>query len=358
MKRTELRETGEFGLIEIIRKLVEVRLDESSIHDGLIRSIGDDTAVFRPSAGKVQLFTTDAMVEGIHFDLTFQSFKHLGWKALASNISDIAAMGGVPRYATIVLALPQKISVEMVEDFYRGAVSACRKYSCLIVGGDTTASSANMTVSVALTGEVDEQKVIYRNGARPGDLICVSGHVGGSHAGLKVLTREKQRFDSAADHEEFTPVLEPYSPVLQKYLMPEPRLDIARIFSEQIKVHAMIDVSDGVASEVHHICRSSRVGAEISEHNLPIDSVTKSVAEEFGSSASHYALFGGEDYELLFTISDEEFSKLDLLTNDVTIIGRILEAEKGIWYIRENGEREPLPATGWDHFGTSTSNPH
>jgi len=350
MSRTELYTVGEFGLINRIRQLVDVRVDDAVLHDHLIRGIGDDAAVYRPAPGKVQLLTTDAMIEGVHFDLTFTSFKHLGWKAVVSSISDIAAMGGVPRYVTIVLSLPNKISLEMVEEFCQGAAYACKKYSCLVVGGDTTTSFANVGVVVTLTGEAEEGKVIYRSGARVGDLLCVTGHLGGSHAGLKVLQREKERFLKTAQSEEFTPDLEPYKNALERCLMPSARLDMAKLLVDNVNVHAMIDISDGLASEVHHICESSGVGAEVWEHNLPVTGLTQRIAEEFSDKVTGYALYGGEEYELLFTVSDEEYNKLERLTDEITIVGRIVAKERGVELVRENGEREALQRGGWDHF--------
>ena len=207
IQHTDISSVGEFGLIDHIRKIVDIRVDDASLHDNLIIGIADDAAVFRPTPGKVQLFTTDALVEGIHFDLTFTSFKHLGWKVIVANISDVAAMGGIPRYGVVTLSLPKKISVEMVEEFYQGAIHACKKYSCLIVGGDTTSSMANMVVSVALTGEADEQSVKFRKDAKPGEYICVTGHLGASLAGLKILKREKERFAQSTNSDQFKPNL-------------------------------------------------------------------------------------------------------------------------------------------------------
>jgi thiamine-monophosphate kinase len=350
MQRTDISTIGEFGLIDRIRKIVDVRVDDSSIHDNLLMGIADDAAVYKPSPGKVQLFTTDALIEGIHFDLTFTSFKHLGWKSIVANISDIAAMGGTPRYATIVIALPKKISVEMVEEFYKGAAFACKKYSCLIVGGDTTTSMANMMVSVAMVGEANEQKIKYRSGASAGEYICVTGHLGSSLAGLKMLKREKERFAQSSDPKEFTPNIEQYTPAIEKHLMPKPRLDLSKILIKQVNIGAMIDISDGLASEVHHICNSSGVGATIHEHNIPVESITQKIAMEFSESPVDYALYGGDEYELLFTINDEEYKKFEKLTNDVTIIGRVTEKEKGIIIVREQGEIEMLRSGGWDHF--------
>lgn len=347
-QQTQISKIGEFGLIEKIKEIVDISIDDEEIQQNLIKGISDDTAVYKPSPGKLQLLTTDALVEGIHFDLTFTSMQHLGWKALVSNISDIVAMGGVPRYAVITLCIPQKISVEMVEDFYRGVVQACKKYSCLVVGGDTTSATGNTVISISLTGEVDPEKIVYRSGANVGDLICVTGHLGGSHAGLKILLNEKNKYLN--DTKNFTPNIEQYKPVLEKYLMPKPRLDISKILTQNIKVNSMIDISDGLAAEVHHLCNNSGAGAEIWEHNIPVDSISQRVAAEFSDNIIDYALYGGEEYELLFTLTDAEFGKLEALTSDVTVLGRIVEQSKGINIIRENGERELLGAFGWNHF--------
>ncbi len=347
---THLSAVGEFGLIDRVSKLINIRVDDATVNDNLIKGLADDAAVYRPTDGKVQLLTTDVFVEGVHFDLTFTSFKHLGWKTIAANLSDIAAMGGTPRYLTVALSIPSKISVEMVEEFYGGAVYACKKYSCLIVGGDTTTSLANMMVTVSLIGEAEGQHVIYRRGAKAGDYLCVTGHFGGSLAGLKILQREKERFALSTEPGKFRPNLELYKQAIEKHLMPKPRLDISNILVNNISVHAMIDVSDGLASEVHHLCAESDVGAVIHEHNVPVEPVTQRIAGEFSESPVTYALFGGEEYELLFAISEGEYGKLERLTNDVTIVGRVTEKNKGIVVVRENGEHEPLPFGGWDHF--------
>jgi thiamine-monophosphate kinase len=348
---SEIYEIGEFGLIDHIRSIVEFQPDETALRSNLIKGISDDAAVYRPSPGKAQLFTTDAFVEGIHFDLTFVSCKHLGWKTIVANVSDIVAMNGLPRYATVTISLPRKVTTGMVEDLFKGAASACKVCSCLIVGGDTTASPYGMTISVAMTGEADEEKIRFRDGARPGDYVCVTGHLGASLAGLKILHREKSRFEKT-DPTVFIPHLEPYKMALEKHLMPQPRLDFVRIFTEEINIGALIDISDGLASEVHHICKSSNVGASIYEHNIPVEAVTQRIAEEFAEKPTDYALYGGEEYELLFTISDAEYEKLSAITGDVTIIGRI--TEKDITLVREGGEQMPLPFSGYDHFRKQT----
>ena len=348
---TAISSVGEFGLIDLLKKIVDIRTDDAGLQANLLRGIGDDAAVFRPTPGTVQLFTTDALMEGIHFDLTFTALNHLGWKAMAENFSDIAAMGGIPRYATMMIALPQKISVEMVQQLYAGAVSACKRYSCLLVGGDTTASPGNMMISVSVIGEADETRIRYRRGARAGDLLCVTGHLGSSLAGLKILQREKSRFLQSPEPKQFEPNLTPYSPAIEKHLMPKPRLDISKILTEQVTVTSMIDISDGLASEVHHLCKQSQVGASVYEHNLPVIGITQKIAGEFNESPVTYALYGGEEYELLFTISDDEYKKLEPLTDDVTIIGRMTGTPKTIELVNEQGESQPLQPSGWDHFG-------
>jgi thiamine-monophosphate kinase len=350
MSRTEISAIGEFGLIERIRSLVDLHPDDSSLRENLLMGISDDAAVYRPTPGKLQLLTTDAFAEGIHFDLTYTSLKHLGWKVMAANFSDLAAMGAVPRYATVTLSLPEKISVEMVEDFYAGAARACTTYGCLIAGGDTITSPANALVSVSVVGEADPSQIRYRNGAKPGDLICVTGHLGGSLAGLKVLQREKQRFKQSGNFETFRPQLEPYARAIEKHLMPKPRLDISTMMSGQVTINSLIDVSDGLSSEVHHLCNASNAGASVYEHNLPVEQVTQAIAGEFGESPTDYALYGGEEYELLFTLSDAEYKILEPLTGDVTIIGRMQEKSRGVQLVRENGEEVALPFGGWEHF--------
>jgi thiamine-monophosphate kinase len=349
-ERTEISAIGEFGLIDRIRKLTDFRVDDARLHERLVIGIGDDAAAYRPAADAVQLVTIDTFLEGVHFDLTYTSFSHLGWKAVAASLSDIAAMGGVPRYVLITLSIPAKVSVEMIEEFYSGAAFACKKYSCLIIGGDTAASPANLMVSSTVLGEAGTSGVIRRNGARVGDYICVTGHLGASMAGLKILQREKKRFLETRDPETFQPGLEPYKLAIEKHLMPKPRLDISGILAEHIEVHSMIDVSDGLASEVRHLCVEGNVGASVHEHNLPIDPLTGRIAAEFSDRSTDYALYGGEEYELLFTISDREYEKLERLTGDVSIIGRVTKPEDGITLVREQGQPEALPASGWDHF--------
>lgn len=350
---TPIATVGEFGLIDRLKKIVDFPVDDATLRDNLRRGISDDTAAYLPTSGKIQLVTTDILTEGVHFDLTYTSMKHLGWKTMVASLSDIAAMGGTPRYATIGISLPNKISVEMAEELYEGMAYACRKYSFLIVGGDTTTSFTNMWLVATIIGEADESRILYRSGAKPGDYLCVTGHLGGSLAGLKILQREKKRFTESGHQPAFKPEFEMYAGALEKHLMPKPRFDISRLLVEKVKTHALIDISDGLASEVHHICHESNVGATVFEHNIPVDAVTQRIAEEFSESAANYALYGGDEFELLFTLSDREYATLEQLTNDISVIGRIVKPEEGIHLLRENGESEPLTPGGWNHFTTS-----
>jgi thiamine-monophosphate kinase len=348
--RTEISAIGEFGLIDRIRRVTDIAPADPIAREHLLKGIGDDAAVFRPGPGSVELVSVDTFVEGIHFDLTYTSFSHLGWKAVAASLSDIAAMGGSPRYVLLTLAIPAKISVEMLDEFYSGAAAACKKYSCLIVGGDTAASVANFSVAATVIGEAPGDGVIYRKGAKEGDYICVTGHLGASIAGLKVLQREKQKFLASGNGSAFEPNLEPYKTAIEKHLVPKPRFDISSLFAGKVKVHSMVDISDGLASEVHHLCRAGDVGATIYEHNLPIEPLTQRIADEFSARATDYALYGGEEYELLFTMGDAEQKQLEKLTNDVSIIGRITPAGEGVNLVREQGEKELLRPGGWNHF--------
>jgi len=345
-----LSSVGEFGLIERIRRIIEPAAAGADPTGDLLVGISDDAAVYRPAAGKLQLLTTDTFVEGIHFDLTFTSMKHLGWKVMTAGLSDIAAMGGVPRFATIGISLPGKLGAAHVEEFYTGVAASMKEFRYVVAGGDTTASAGNMSVTVTVTGEVEDKNVIYRRGAVPGDYICVTGHLGASVAALRILQREKQRYLGAPDKADFRPNLAPYAAALERHLMPRPRLDLAGTLAGAVRVNSMIDISDGLASEVHHLCRESGTGAEIFEHNLPVEGMTQAIAAELGETPTDYALFGGEEYELLFTLSEGEYAKLEALTADVTVLGRIHESERGVRYVREDGTSSPLAPLGWDHF--------
>jgi thiamine-monophosphate kinase len=343
---TDISTIGEFGLIARLSQIVQPYRDTL-----IVKGIGDDAAVYIPADGKVQVVTTDALIEGVHFDLTYVSMRNLGWKSMAVNLSDLCAMLAIPRYALITIAIPRKISVEMVEDFYLGVKSASNEFNFAVIGGDTTTTFGNMAISVTMIGEAEKDFIPYRSGAKVGDYICVTGKPGLSYAGLKILIREKKRFLESEDKENFKPNFEPFLKAIEKHLKPIPRFDVVnKMINEKVKVNAMIDISDGLSSDLLHICRQSGVGAEIYETSLPIDDMVKKVADEFGEDYLNYALYGGEDYELLFTVSESELKKLDALADDVKVIGRILDRDQGIKLIRSDNSQRDLEAGGWDHF--------
>lgn len=346
---TEISQIGEFGLIARLNEIIQPYRDSF-----IIKGIGDDAAVYIPTEGKVQVVTTDALIEGIHFDLTFVSLRNLGWKAMVVNLSDLAAMLAIPRYALITIAIPRKISVEMMENLYLGIKSACNEFNFSLIGGDTTTTFGNMAISVTMIGEANKDEIPYRSGAKVGDYICVTGTLGLSYAGLKILLREKKKFMEAEDKQNFKPNFEPFLKAIEKHLKPIPRLDVASKLKDlKVKVNSMIDISDGLSSDLRHICRQSNVGAEIYETSLPVDDLVKKIAkDEFNEDYLMYVLHGGEDYELLFTVSENELKKLNELYNEVKVIGRILDREQGIKLIKEDKSEVDIETGGWDHFKT------
>ncbi|MCS7229749.1 MAG: thiamine-phosphate kinase [Candidatus Kryptonium sp.] len=346
---TEISQIGEFGLIARLNEIIQPYRDSF-----IIKGIGDDAAVYIPTEGKVQVVTTDALIEGIHFDLTFVSLRNLGWKAMVVNLSDLAAMLAIPRYALITIAIPRKISVEMMENLYFGIKSACNEFNFSLIGGDTTTTFGNMAISVTMIGEANKDEIPYRSGAKVGDYICVTGTLGLSYAGLKILLREKKKFMEAEDKQNFKPNFEPFLKAIEKHLKPIPRLDVASKLKDlKVKVNSMIDISDGLSSDLRHICRQSNVGAEIYETSLPVDDLVKKIAkDEFNEDYLMYVLHGGEDYELLFTVSENELKKLNELYNEVKVIGRILDREQGIKLIKEDKSEVDIETGGWDHFKT------
>lgn len=344
---TDISQVGEFGLIARLNEILQPYRDSL-----IVKGIGDDAAVYIPAEGKVQVVTTDALIEGIHFDLTYVSMRNLGWKSMVVNLSDLCAMLATPRYALITVAIPRKISVEMMENLYLGIKSACNEFNFALIGGDTTTTFGNMAISVTMIGEADKDIIPYRSGAKIGDYICVTGTLGLSYAGLKILLREKKKFLESEDKQNFKPNFEPFLKAIEKHLKPVPRFDIANKLKDlKVKVNSMIDISDGLSSDLLHICRQSNVGAEIYETSLPVDELVKKIAkDEFNEDYLPYVLNGGEDYELLFTVSESELKKLDPLYSDVKVIGRILDREQGIRLIREDKSEVDLEAGGWDHF--------
>lgn len=354
MSFTRISEIGEFGLIHRLHQIVQPT--EAKL-PALRKGIGDDCAVIALPNGKCQVISTDLLLEHIHFDLLTTPMEHLGAKAISVNVSDICAMNAQPLYATVSVALSEKISVEMMESLYKGMKEVAEQYGIAIVGGDTSASTAGLVISVTIVGEADADKLTYRSGARVGDWICVTGDLGRSYAGLKVLMRERQLMleyfaeNPDADRESYKPDMEEYQTVIKKHLLPSARLDIVRFFAQHhIVPTAMIDISDGLGSELKHICQQSGTGALIEESKLPILSEVREVASEFEDDALVYALFGGEDYELCFTVRPEDFPKIER-NRDIHLIGQIQPKEFGVKLRDIYGYEEDLSQySGFDHF--------
>jgi len=338
--RTELEELGEFGLINHLTK------DLNYLNKSTVKGVGDDAAVI-DAGDNYMLVSTDMLVEGVHFDLMYAPMKHLGYKAVVVNLSDIYAMNGHPKQITISLALSNRFSLEAIDEFYAGAKLACELYGVDLVGGDTTSSLSGLCISVTAVGEVAKDKVVYRSGAKENDLICVSGDLGAAYIGLQLLEREKQIFK---DDSKVQPDLEGMDYILERQLKPEARKAVIEML-EKAKVvpTSMIDVSDGLASELLHIASQSDCGIAIYEDKLPIDPSTISGAENLGLDGTIAALNGGEDYELLFTIPQEHFEAIRA-TDGISIIGHITDKESGYNMIGRGENLIPLTAQGWDSF--------
>lgn len=339
-KRTEIGDLGEFGLID---KLAE---GITKFHGETIKGIGDDAAVY-DAGDEYVLLSTDMLIEGVHFDLSYMPLKHLGFKAVAVNVSDIAAMNGMPKQITVSLGLSNRFSVEAVEVLYEGIKAACEAFKVDLVGGDTTASRSGLVISITAMGTVSKEKIAYRSGAKENDILCTTGDLGGAYVGLQVLEREKQEF---LGNPNMQPKLDKYPYVTGRQLRPIARMDIIHEFSDLgIVPTSMIDISDGLASEVFHLCKHSGLGAAIYEDKLPIDKETYETAAEFSMDPNTCALNGGEDYELLFTISHEDFEKVKNHA-DIHTIGYMQAAEKGKMMITRSNNVIALQAQGWKHF--------
>jgi thiamine-monophosphate kinase len=340
MKRTDVNELGEFGLID--------HLTEDILHNqsSTIKGIGDDAAII--DAGEFfTLVSTDMLVEGIHFDLAYTPLKHLGYKAVIVNLSDIYAMNSVPQQITVSLAISNKYSVEALEELYEGIKTACNLYNVDLIGGDTTSSPKGMVISITAIGRCEKTNVVLRSGARPGDLICVTGNLGAAYLGLQILEREKQIY---AELPDVQPELKEYEYLIERILKPEARRDAISYFEEKsIIPSAMIDVSDGLASEIIHICKQSGVGALIEEPKIPIHPLTEQTAIKFNLDPVTCALHGGEDYELLFCLPASDFDLIQFMP-DVFIIGEIKEARHGAKLITSAGTLHNITAQGWNHF--------
>lgn len=336
--QTPLSNIGEFGLIDRLTSSVQLQ------HKSTIKGIGDDAAVL-DFGNKQVVVTTDLLTEGIHFNLMYVPLKHLGYKAVVVNLSDVFAMNAQPRQITVSIAISSKFSVEAVEELYAGIHLACEKYGVDLVGGDTTSSLTGLTISVTAIGEAGPDDLVYRSGAKVNDLICVSGDLGGAYMGLQLLERENEVFKVNPKEQ---PKLEGYDYILERQLKPEARGDVIKALkSLGVKPTAMIDISDGLSSEIMHICKKSNVGCAIYEEKIPLDFQTKRFAEELSINPLVAALNGGEDYELLFTVylADHDKIKND---PDITIIGHITETANGSNLITGAGTAIPLQAQGWN----------
>ena len=338
---TELSALGEFGLIKHLTG------KNKYINASTLKGIGDDAAVLDYGPKKL-LVSTDMLIEGIHFDLGYCPLKYLGYKAVVSNASDIYAMNGTPRQIVVSIALSNRFSVEMTEELYSGIYRACKIYGIDLVGGDTTSSKTGLCISITVMGEADIRDIVYRNTAGIDQLICVSGDLGAAYMGLQLLQREKIALQGNTDGK---PEFEGFEYILERQLKPEARKDIIETFRENgIKPTAMIDISDGLASEILHICKDSGTGCNIYENKIPIDYQTCKMAEELNMNATLCALSGGEDYELLFTFPLDVYDRISRL-KDIHIIGRTCKPEDGCLLTTKGGNTAELKAQGWINFG-------
>lgn len=341
---TDISTLGEFGLIRHLTK------DIKNTNESTLKGVGDDCAVLSYPNKKV-LITSDMLMEGVHFDLVYTPLKHLGYKAAQVNFSDVYAMNGTPRQLVVNLALSRRFSIEATEDLYAGIRLACERHGVDLVGGDTCSSLTGLAISITCIGEADESDIVYRNGAQENDLICVSGNLGAAYLGLQLMEREKRVFESQPKSAEAAqPDFAGREYLIERFLKPEARRDIPETLRKaQIHPTAMMDVSDGLSSELLHICKHSNCGCRIYEDRLPLDYQTAAAAEEFNLNVTTCALNGGEDYELLFTAPLSEYDKLKAI-DDIRIIGAITKKEEGAQLVTRDGQEFPLTAQGFNAF--------
>lgn len=340
-KRTEISKIGEFGLIDRLTKGINLVNKES------VLGVGDDAAIFEQSEGQQTVITSDMLLEGIHFDLSYTPLAHLGFKAVAVNVSDIAAMNAIPKQITVNIGLSNRFAVEAVDVLYSGIKAACEHYKVDLVGGDTTASPSGLVISITAIGQQKSESIVRRSGASVNDIICVTGDLGGAFVGLNVLEREKEVFLA---NPNMQPQLKEYEYIVQRQLKPDARMDIIHELADmKIIPSSMIDISDGLASELIHLSNKSNLGMAIYEDKLPIDKQTYDTAYEFKLDPTTCALNGGEDYELLFTISQEDHEKLKN-HRDIHFVGYVHELEKGNVMQTKGGNTVPVTAQGFDHL--------
>lgn len=336
--RTDLSDLGEFGLIDHLTKNFKIN------HSSTVKGIGDDAAVLKFENKKI-VVSTDLLVEGVHFDLSYMPLKHLGYKAIVVNLSDVYAMNAKATQVTVSIAVSNRFPLEALEALYEGIETAAKIYNVDVIGGDTTSSTTGLLISVTAIGEVENE--VYRSGAKPNDLLVVTGDLGAAYMGLQVLEREKEVYKVNPNSQ---PDLEPYTYIIERQLKPEARKDIVKLLKDlEVKPSAMIDISDGLSSEIMHICKQSHVGCDLYEDKIPLDPQVISTCEEFNIDSTTVALNGGEDYELLFTISQEDFPKIKANPN-FSIIGHLKEASEGMHLITRANTKIPLKAQGWKNF--------
>lgn len=338
--RTEISSLGEFGLIEHLTKNIELQNASS------VLGVGDDAAVI-DHFGKQTVVTTDLLVEGVHFDLMYTPLKHLGYKSVVVNLSDIYAMNATPTQIVISLGVSNRFSLEAMDEFYEGVYAACNKYGVDLVGGDTTSSQKGFIISITAIGEVTPDKFVKRSTAQKGDLLCVSGDLGGAYIGLLFLEREKKIYMESPGVQ---PDLEQESYVIGRLLKPEARKDIIEFFAQSsITPTAMMDISDGLSSEILHICKESNLGCVLYEDKIPVAEQSKMAAFKFKIDPTACALSGGEDYELIFTIPQSEYDKL-VLNEEISVVGYMTEPELGAHIITKSGGKHEISAQGWNHL--------
>ncbi|MCF6402165.1 thiamine-phosphate kinase [Chitinophaga filiformis] len=339
-ERTEINSLGEFGLIELLTKNIEIQQAST------ILGVGDDAAVI-DHFGRQTVISTDMLVEGIHFDLMYTPLKHLGYKSVVVNLSDIYAMNATPTQITMSIAFSNRFSVDALNEFYEGVYAACEKYGVDLVGGDTTSSQKGFVISVTAIGEVAPDKFVKRSTAQKGDLLCVSGDLGAAYLGLTLLEREKQIY---LESPQLQPDLENQTYIIGRQLKPEARRDIIDFLQEQdIQPTAMMDVSDGLSSEILHICKQSNLGVVLYEEKIPIASETKEMALKFSLDPTAAALSGGEDYELLFTMKQADYDKI-VLSEQISVIGYMTDISEGAHILTKGGNKFKLVAQGWNAF--------
>lgn len=338
---TEISSIGEFGLIKRLTESIKL------VNPSSIKGVGDDAAVLSYPAEKQILVTTDMLMEGVHFDLMYTPLKHLGYKSAVVNFSDIYAMNGQPKQMTVSIALSKRFTIEHMDEFFEGLKLACTQYGVDLIGGDTTSSLTGFAISITCIGEGDPDKIVYRSGAKDSDLICVTGNLGAAYMGLQLLEREKTVF-ARSKEDDVQPDFVGKEYILERQLKPEARKDIIEQLAKVgIQPTSMMDVSDGLSSELLHIASQSNVGCRIYEENIPLDYQTAIMAEELGMSPMTAALNGGEDYELLFTIPLTDHEKIKELS-DVKLLGHITKSELGVALITKDGKEIELQAQGWN----------